>query len=66
MRMLFRVIERARGRVEAQALESHQSIPPHTPTAVEQQLTNLNLQLLNSDDPRTREHILSTIYCRRR
>jgi CHAT domain-containing protein len=58
----FRVIERARGRVEAQALSHHEIIPPHEPNQAEQQLTKLNLQLLNTDDFSARGHILDAIY----
>jgi CHAT domain-containing protein len=58
----FRVIERARGRVEAQALSRHEIIPPHEPNPAEQQLTKLNLQLLNTDDSSARDHILEAIY----
>src|SRR3984885_4072627 len=39
----FRVIERARGRVEAQALAHHEVVTPHEPNAIEQHLTQLNL-----------------------
>ena len=38
----FRVIERARGRVEAQALAHHEVVPPHEPNPAEQRLTKLN------------------------
>ena len=58
----FRVIERARGRVEAQALAHHEVIAPHEPNPDEQHLTKLNLQLLNTDDTAARGHILSAIY----
>jgi CHAT domain-containing protein len=58
----FRVIERARGRVEAQALSHHEVIAPHEPNPIEQHLTKLNLQLLNTDDTAARGHILSAIY----
>src|ERR1700761_8287750 len=58
----FRVIERARGRVEAQALAHHEVIPPHEPNPAEQHLTSLNVELLNTDDEAVREHILDTIY----
>jgi CHAT domain-containing protein len=57
----FRVIERARGRVEAQAL-AHQVIPPHEPNPAEQHLTSLNVELLDTDDEAAREHILDAIY----
>ena len=58
----FRVIERARGRVEANALAHHEVIVPHDPLPVEQQLTKLNVELLDTDDAAAREKILSAIY----
>ena len=58
----FRAIERARGRVEAQGLSHHEIILPHEPDAAEQNLTKLNIQLLNTDDAATRAHILEAIY----
>jgi len=58
----FRVIERARGRVEAQALAHHKVIAPHEPNLTEQHLSKLNLQLLNTEDAAVRGHILSAIY----
>jgi CHAT domain-containing protein len=58
----FRVIERARGRVEAQALTHHEVIAPHEPNPAEQQLTRLNLELLNTDGSAARAHILDVIY----
>ena len=58
----FRAIERARGRVEAQGLAHHEIIPPHEPNTAEQNLTKLNIQLLNTDDSATRAHILEAIY----
>ena len=58
----FRAIERARGRVEAQALTHHEVITPHEPNATEQHLTQLNLVLLNTDESAARVHILDTIY----
>ncbi|MHB1937179.1 MAG: CHAT domain-containing protein [Acidobacteriaceae bacterium] len=58
----FRVIERARGRVEAQALAHHEVIPPHEPNPTEQRLTKLNVELLNTDGTAARGHILSAIY----
>ena len=58
----FRVIERARGRVEAQALSHHDVVVPHKPSAVELHLTKLNLQLLDTEDPGARGHILEAIY----
>src|SRR5216683_2346682 len=58
----FRVIERARGRVEAQSLTHHEVIAPHEPNPTEQHLTKLNLTLLNTDDSTARGHILDAIY----
>jgi CHAT domain-containing protein len=58
----FRVIERARGRVEAQALAHHEVIPPHNPSPTERNLTALNLQLLNTDDSAARGRLLEAIY----
>ncbi len=58
----FRAIERARGRVEAQALEDHEPVAPHEPTTAEKLLTNLNLRLLDTDDVGSRQNILQTIY----
>ena len=58
----FRAIERARGRVEAQAIEDHEPVAPHEPTTAEKALTNLNLRLLDTDDVGSRQDILQTIY----
>lgn len=58
----FAVIERARGRIEAQALSHHEVLNPHQPTTAELQLTSLNLQLLDADDPTRRGNILTAIY----
>lgn len=58
----FRAIERARGRVEAQGLAHHEIVVPHQPSAAEEELTKLNVELLNSDDAASRAHILEAIY----
>ena len=58
----FRAIERARGRIEAQGLAHHEIIPPHEPSAAEQRLTRLNVELLNTDGPTARAHVLDAIY----
>jgi CHAT domain-containing protein len=58
----FRVIERARGRVETQALTHHEVIAPHEPNPTERHLTELNLALLNTDESAARGHILDAIY----
>ena len=58
----FRVIERARGRVEAQGLSHHEIVTPHHPTSAELHLTTLNLQLLDTDDLAKRSGVLDEIY----
>ncbi|MFP5205379.1 MAG: CHAT domain-containing protein [Acidobacteriota bacterium] len=58
----FRAIERARGRVEVQALAHHEVIEPGQPDAGQVRLTGLNVQLLNEDDPEARSNILAAIY----
>ena len=58
----FRVIERARGRIEAQALSHHAVIPPHAPSPAELRLTSLNVRLLDTDNPAARGRILNSIY----
>ncbi len=58
----FRAIERARGRVEAQALSHHEVVVPHQPSPAELELTSLNLKLLDTDDPNARGRILDSIY----
>jgi len=58
----FRVIERARGRIEAQALSHHDVIVPHAPSPAELRLTSLNVQLLDTNGSGPRSRILDTIY----
>lgn len=58
----FTAIERARGRLEAQALSHHDVVIPHPPTPAELRLTGLNLQLLDADDPARRGSLLNAIY----
>ena len=55
----FRAIERARGRVEVQALAHHTVIEPGNR---EMRLTSLDVQLLNTDDAKARSNILASIY----
>ncbi|HEY7352695.1 MAG TPA: CHAT domain-containing tetratricopeptide repeat protein [Terriglobales bacterium] len=57
----FSVIERAHGRVEAVALQSKRHLPPHAPTAQEQELTALNLQLIATGDQRRRDELSNRI-----
>jgi CHAT domain-containing protein len=58
----FRVIEKARGRVEAQSLQHHQAVTAHKPTPAEQRLTKLNIEMLDTDEPAKREQIFRAIY----
>jgi hypothetical protein len=58
----FRVIERARGRIEAQALSRHDVIVPHAPSPAELRLTSLNVELLDTDSSAARDKLLDTIY----
>lgn len=57
----FRVIESVRGRIEADALESHQR-GPLQPTEKEARLATLNIALSRTVDRREREQIDSQIY----
>ena len=42
----------ARNRIhEAEALEHHENQPVHAPTPAEEELTRLNLALINTQDP---------------
>ena len=52
----FQTIEKAHGRIEAQALEHDELVLPHDPTPREKQITQLDLQLIQSDDPRVRSN----------
>ena len=58
----FDVIEKARGRVEAQSLENHAVFEPHQPTVQEQRITELNLKLINSDDASVRRPLAQALY----
>jgi CHAT domain-containing protein len=58
----FRVIERARGRVEAEGLSHHDVIEPHEQSTTEQHLNRLNVELLDTDEPTTRARLLDAIY----
>ena len=58
----FRTIERARGRVEVQALAHHEVVTPGEPDTGEARLTRLDVQLLNTDDSNARSNILAAIY----
>ncbi len=53
----LRILEEARGRIEAQALEHHGYPAPHAPTSAERHLAMLNVALLDTDDPATRQEL---------
>ncbi len=57
----FAVIERAHGRLEVEALQSHKHLLPHEPTPQEQALTALNLKLISTDDQARRVELLSQV-----
>ena len=56
------VLEEARGRIEAQALQHHDYTAPHPPTPEERQLTNLNIELINTEDTNARQELTRQIY----
>jgi tetratricopeptide (TPR) repeat protein len=58
----LQVLENVRGRSESEALEHHGSQSLHQPTPQEQELTRLNIALINTDDPKTRDALLDRIY----
>jgi CHAT domain-containing protein len=58
----FRIIEKERGRIEGQSLEHVQARPPHRQTPAERELTRLNLQLINAEDPESRAQINRAVY----
>lgn len=55
-------MEKARGRVEAQFLEHHETPEPHQPTLQEQRIAALNLRLIHSDDSSVRRQLVQTRY----
>ena len=57
----FRILEKARGRIETQALQHHEAIDPEKVTAGEHQLIQLNTQLLETDDQARRTKLLDRI-----
>jgi CHAT domain-containing protein len=58
----LQILEKVRGRLETEALEHHETQPPHAPTPAEQEITRLNIALINTDDPAKREILTSAIY----
>ena len=57
----LQILEQVRGRIETEALEHHANHPAHAPTPDEQKLTTLNLALINTDDPVTRDSLINNI-----
>ncbi|HZP04583.1 MAG TPA: CHAT domain-containing tetratricopeptide repeat protein [Terracidiphilus sp.] len=58
----LQVVERGRGRLEAEAIKHHESQPVHAPTPEELRLAQLNIALINSDDPKWRSSLMDEIY----
>lgn len=58
----LQVLERVRGRLEVEAIKHHESQPVHTPTPEERRLAQLNIALVNSDDPKWRSNLMDEIY----
>lgn len=58
----LQILDNVRGRIEADALQHHVSQPVHPRTRAEQELTRLNLSLINTDDPASRATIANAIY----
>ena len=56
------ILEQVRGRIEAEALEHQAPESAHVPTPEEQQLTRLNIALINANDPKSRAAITNEIY----
>ena len=58
----LQTLDRSRGRIETEALEHHGNQPLHPPTPEEQDLTRLNLALIDTQDPAERTKIIGAIY----
>ncbi len=58
----LQTLEQIHGRVETDALEHHPWKGMHAPTAEEQRLTQLNIGLINTDNPAQRAAITNAIY----
>ena len=57
----LQALEQVRGRVETEALEHHADRDVHQTSPDEQELTQLNLSLINTEDPRERSSLISQI-----
>jgi CHAT domain-containing protein len=55
-------LEKVRGRIETEALEHHASQTVHAITPEERGLTELNIALINTDDPAKRTALTNAIY----
>jgi len=58
----LQALERVRGRIETDALEHHANQSVHAPTPEEQELTRLNIALVNADDAKLRQSLTNAIY----
>lgn len=58
----LRTIEQERGRIEAQALEHHDLVPPHEPTSQEKKITQLNLELIATESDTARQRLSESLY----
>lgn len=58
----LQILDNVRGRVEAEALQHHETKPIRVPTPEDKELTRLNISLINTDDPASRVTIANSIY----
>jgi CHAT domain-containing protein len=58
----LRTIEQERGRIEAQALEHHDLVPPHELTSQEKEITQLNIELIETESDPTRQRLSQALY----
>jgi CHAT domain-containing protein len=56
------VIEEARGRIEDESLQHHVYLPPHPPTPSEEKLIQLNVALINTDNPEHRSELTDALF----
>jgi CHAT domain-containing protein len=58
----LQILDNVRGRIEADAVRHHATMPVHEETADEKALIKLNLSLISTDDPTSRATIDNAIY----
>ena len=58
----LQILENVRGRIEANALQHHTQPIVHEPTPAEKELTQLNLSLIDTEDPAQRASLVREIY----